>query len=185
MSDRERIRFQGRSHYGASAIDAGSGGMMFSQLISREDAAYLLDLESAELLDEAVARELIKPAKRGPKGDRFRLSDVVVMRLAQVFGQIGVEGPKAARYAEAVLGTRLSAHDQNVVDWVENEAQELFCLIADSQLARIFLRSKEDFKEVDVGAVKPVLFPVTKCEVNVFRAIRPVVLKAGRLLGGA
>lgn len=156
---------------------------MFSHLVSREDAAYLLDLESPEILDEAIAKEVIEPGGKGPQGDRFRLADVVVMRLAQIFRQIGVEEPKAARYAEAVLAARLDAHDENVVDWVENEAQELFCLICDNQLARIFLRSKEDAKEVDVGAVKPVLFPVTKCEVNVFRAIRPVVLKARRLLG--
>ncbi len=155
---------------------------MFSQLVDREDAAYLLDLHSPELLDEALAREVMKPVGTGPKGDRFRLSDVVVMKLALTLRQIGVEEAKAARYAEAVLGTRLSAHDQNVVDWVENETQELFCLIADDQLARIFLRSKDDSKELDVGAIKPVLFPVTKSEVNVFRAIRPVVLKARRLL---
>lgn len=156
---------------------------MFSQLVSREDVEYLLDLESPDLLEEAMVKEMIRPAGKGPKGDRFKLSDVVMMKLAQTFRQIGVEEVKAARYAEAVLGTRLSAHDQNVVDWIENEAQELFCLIADNQLARIFLRSKEDSKEVDVGAIKPVLFPVTMCEVNVFRAIRPVVLKARRLLG--
>lgn len=156
---------------------------MFSQLVSRDDAAYLLDFQSQELLDEDLAREVMKPVESGPQGDRFRLSDVVVMKLAATLRKIGVEDLKAARYAEAVLGTRLSAHDQNVVDWIENEAQELFCLIADDQLARIFLRSKEDSKELDVGAIKPVLFPVTKSEVNVFRVIRPVILKARRLLG--
>lgn len=156
---------------------------MFSQLVSREDAAYLLDIQSPEILDKDLAKEVLKPVGTGPQGDRFRLSDVVMMKLALTLRQIGVEDFKAARYAEAVLGARLSAHDQNVVDWIENETQELFCLIADDQLARIFLRSKEDSKELDVGAIKPVLFPITKSEVNVFRAIRPVILKARRLLG--
>ena len=64
---------------------------------------------------------------------------------------------------------------------MENEEQELFCLIEDGQLTRIFLRGKEDPREVDVGAVKPVLFPVTRCEINVFRVIRPVIYKARQM----
>ncbi len=100
-----------------------------------------------------------------------------------MIAHVGVDSPKAATYAEAILGTRLQAHDKNVVDWIENEAQELFCFIADNQLARIFLRNKDDSKEVDVGAIKPVLFPTTKCEINVFRVIRPVVYRTRQLLG--
>lgn len=156
---------------------------MFSRLISPEDAAYLLDLENLAELDKAVTNELLRPSHTGPQGRRFRLSDVVTYKLAQTIGDMGVEYPKAARYAEAVLGPRLDAHDRNVLDWIENEAQDLYCLIEDNQLARIFLRGKDGCKEVDVGAVKPVLLPATKCEINVFRVIRPVVWKARQLLG--
>ena len=72
-------------------------------------------------------------------------------------------------------------HDKNALEWIENESQELFCLIADDQLTRIFLRNKEDSKEVDIGAVRPVLFPIITCEINVFRVIRPVVYRARHL----
>jgi hypothetical protein len=106
---------------------------------------------------------------------------VVVWKLAQAMERIGVPPEKSVRYADAVLGSRLSAHEENALDWIENEAQELFCLICDNELARIFLRNKEDGKEVDVGAVKPMLFPTTRCEINVFRVIRPVVYKARQL----
>lgn len=156
---------------------------MFSRLVSPEDAAYLLDLENPADLDKAVTNDLLKPAQIGPQGRRFRLADVVMCKLAQTIGNMGVESLKAARYAEAVLGPRLDAHDKNVLDWIENETQELYCLIEDNQLARIFLRGRDGLKEVDVGAVKPVLFPATRCEINVFRVIRPVVWKARQLLG--
>ena len=106
-----------------------------------------------------------------------------MLRLAQIIESLGVDRAKALRYSEAVLAQRLSTHDKNALDWVENETQELFCLISDGQLARIFLRNKEDSKEMDVGAVKPVLLPITRSEVNVFRAIRPVLLRAIQVLG--
>jgi hypothetical protein len=156
---------------------------MFSKLIGTDDVMRLLGLNDKSELERMVAEELLKPSREGQKGPLFLVADIVMFRLAQVIAHVGVDSQKAKRYAEAILGTRLQAHDNNVVDWVENEAQELFCLIADNQLARIFLRSKDDSKEVDVGAVKPVLLPTTKCEINVFRVIRPVVLKARQLLG--
>jgi hypothetical protein len=106
-----------------------------------------------------------------------------MLKLARLIETLGVDRLKSARYSEAVLSQRIAAHDKNALDWIENEAQELFCLIADRQLARIFLRSKEDFKEMDVGAVKPILLPTTKCEINVFRAIRPVLVRARQILG--
>jgi|WetSurMetagenome_2_1015567.scaffolds.fasta_scaffold913519_1 hypothetical protein len=156
---------------------------MFSRLVSSEDVAYILDLDGTARVDEACASGHLALTKKGPRGPRFRVGDIVIFRLAQVIQQVGVEPEKAFRYAEAVLGARLLEHDANVMEWVENETQELFCLIADNHLARIFLRSKEDFREVEVGAVRPVLFPVTKCEVNVFRAIRPVILRTRELFG--
>jgi hypothetical protein len=156
---------------------------MFSRLVSCEDAAYLLDLESAADLSQAVAGGELQVAKSGPMGDRVRVGDVVMFRLAQVMRGLGVESEKSVRYAEAVLSSRLVAHDANLMEWVENETQELFCMIADGQLARIFLRNKDDFRELEVGAVKPVLFPATRCEINVFRIIRPVIYRARQLLG--
>jgi len=156
---------------------------MFSRLVSTEDAVQLLDLGGAAPLEQAEALGMLMPVHTGSQVKRFKLSDVVIFKLAQVIEHTGVEGPKALRYAEAILGPRMDVHDGNVVEWVENEAQELYCMIADGQLARIFLRSKADRKEVDVGAVKPVLLPSTRCEINVFRVIRPVIWRARQLLG--
>jgi hypothetical protein len=158
--------------------------MMFSKLISVEDAVHVLDVSDRSVLDEAVASGQLKPAEKTKKNLKFLLGDVVIFKLTQVIEHTGVDREKAPRYAEAVLGSRLPAHDKNLLEWVENEAQELFCFIADNQLARIFLRSKDDSKEVEVGAVKPVLFPTTRCEINVFRVIRPVVYRARQLLSG-
>ena len=156
---------------------------MFSKLVGATDALHLLDLPDKAALEQSVAEGLLKSAKKGSRGQKFLVADIVMFKLAQAIFHVGVEPHKAARYAEAILGTRLQAHDKNVVDWIENEAQELFCFIADDELTRIFLRNKEDSKEVDVGAVKPVLFPTTKCEINVFRVIRPVVFRTRQLLG--
>jgi hypothetical protein len=155
---------------------------MFQRHVSGEEAVSLLDLRSREQLDQAVARGELKTAKTDAQSDTFLLADVVLFKLAQALRGLGVESEKAQRYAEAVLGARLETHQEKILDWVENEAQELFCLIVDSELARIFLRNKEDGKEVEVGAVKPILFPTTKCEINVFRVIRPVVYRASQLL---
>ncbi len=154
---------------------------MFSRLISAEQASQLLDLESSARLDEALANAGVKATKTRSKRGRYRVGDIVLYRLAEVIHHVGVDVEKAWKYAETILESRLEAHDRHLLEWVENETQDLFCLIADNQLARIFLRNKEDDREVDVGAVKPVLFPQTKCEINVFRVIRPVIIRAQQL----
>ncbi|MBI4962765.1 MAG: hypothetical protein HY913_05755 [Desulfomonile tiedjei] len=154
---------------------------MLSKTFEAKQAIDLLDLKDRTELDRAVAEGGIEEIKKGKTGARFRLADLIVFRLAAVMGQVGVETQKAFRYAEAVLGQRLRAHDKNPLDWIENEQQELFCFIEDGQLTRIFLRAKEDPREVDVGAVKPVLFPTTRTEINVFRVIRPVLVKVRHL----
>lgn len=156
---------------------------MFSELVSAEDAAYILDIQDINVLADAVAADEIKPAEAGPDGERYLVGDLVQLKLAWAIMRLGVAQGKAVRYSDAVLGVRLSQHDRGAVDWVENETQDLFCLIADSQLARIYLRNKEDDKEVDVGAVRPILLPTTKCEINVFRVIRPAVHRALQILG--
>jgi hypothetical protein len=155
---------------------------MFTKLIGTKDVAFVLDLPEPGWIHEAVDRQEIKPAGTGSEGPLFVLAEVVMLRLAEVIRHLGVDGQKAIRYSEAVLGSRLRDHDENVLNWIENETQELFCLISDGQLSRIYLRSKEDSKELDVGAVKPVLLPTTRCEINVFRVIRPVVYRARQLL---
>jgi hypothetical protein len=155
---------------------------MFGKRVSASDAVHLLDFRSEEELAQAVDRGEIEASKGDNEDDAFLIADIVVCKLSQAIASLGVDSSKACRYAEAILSSRLVAHDESVLDWVENETQELFCLIADGQLARIFLRNKEDSKEVEVGAVKPVLLPTTMCEINVFRVIRPVIYKASQLL---
>ncbi|MEW6138120.1 MAG: hypothetical protein AB1733_07805 [Thermodesulfobacteriota bacterium] len=154
---------------------------MFSELVNTRDAAFILDLKETELA-EIVASDQVRPASSDRNGDLFLVRDLAMLKLARIIESLGVDRAKALRYSEAVLAQRLSTHDKNALDWVENETQELFCLISDGQLARIFLRNKEDSKEMDVGAVKPVLLPTTRSEVNVFRAIRPVLLRAIQVL---
>lgn len=159
------------------------GGPMFSRLVSHDDAAYILDPDDLSQLDRAIARGQIQPAKVSARGNRFRLGDLIICRLALVLYGLGVDAQKADRYARAVLASRLAEHDSHMLGWVENEAQELFCLLADQQLCRIYLRSKDDGREVDVGAVRPVLFPAVLSEINVFRVIRPVIYRARQLVG--
>ncbi len=155
---------------------------MFSRLLSANDVAFLLDLDINIVQEEILSKGDLKPARKGAKGARYRVGDVVVYQLAQVIQHTGVEAPKAFTYAETILESRLETHDRHVMEWVENETQELFCLIADHQLCRVFLRNKDDSREIDVAAVKPVLLPSTKCEINVFRVIRPVLYRANQLL---
>ncbi len=156
---------------------------MHSRLVSLEDASYLLEMDGTQPLEAAVEVGIITPARIGPKGPRFLLGDILVFKLRQIISEQGVSDDKATRYAEAILRPRLEVHGLKLVEWIENESQELFVQIADKELARIFLRNKDDRKEVDVGAVRPVLFPITKCEINIFRAIRPLVYRARILLG--
>ncbi|HMK36319.1 MAG TPA: hypothetical protein VK463_14690 [Desulfomonilaceae bacterium] len=157
---------------------------MFSKLFNLQEAGYILDVSDDSVLKDGIARKQLKPAEPAKKSAKFRLGDIILFKLAQVIEHLGVEGEKAYKYADAVLGQRLSAHDRNPVEWIENETQELLCFIEDDQLARIFLRSKTDAKEVEVGAVKPVLFPATRCEINVFRVIRPLVYRARQIFSG-
>jgi hypothetical protein len=156
---------------------------MFSEVVSAKQAAFILDLTDPDELAAVVQRGEIKAVHSEREGDHFLVRDLVVLKLARTIQGLGVDPAKARRYSEAVLGQRLSTHRDNPEDWIENESQELFCLVADNQLARIFLRNKEDFREVDVGAIKPVLLPTTKCEINVFRVIRPVIYRARQVLG--
>jgi hypothetical protein len=152
---------------------------MLSKKVTIDQAAALLDLAGPKDLEGAVSSGALKTVS-GNKQKRFLLEDIIIYKLAATLEHMGAPTEKAVRYAEAILGSRLQTQT-NLVEWVENETQELFCLIADDQLSRIFLRKKDDFKEIEVGATKPVLFPTTLCEINIFRLIRPIVIRAKQM----
>ncbi len=156
---------------------------MTERLLNEEEALFVLEMGRKENLVRAVAQGLLRPAESGKKGSRFRVLDVLLFELARIMVGTGVDEAKSLRYSEAVLLSRLPDDEKKLLEWVENETQELFCLLEDGQLARIFLRGLVDGKTVDVGAVKPVLFPTVRAEINVFRAIRPVVLRIRQLKG--
>lgn len=157
---------------------------MLDRRVNLQQAAQVLDLGTPAAVEEAAAAGLLARVKSARKGAAFTVEDLLIYKLATIIQGVGVEPKKARRYAEALLSERMAANEDNLLDWVENEAQELLCLISDNQLARIYLRNKDDGREIDVGAVKPVLLPVTRCEINVFRAIRPVVLRLRQVLTG-
>ncbi len=154
---------------------------MLDRRISAEVAVHLLDLASKDELDEAVSRGELGADETQAKGKRFRLGDILSYELAKSIRKVGVSPEKSAKYAEAVLRTKLFSQDESFLEWMDDESQELICQIADNQLARVFVRNKEDDKEVDLAAVKPVLLPTTKCEINVFRVIGPLVYRARKL----
>jgi hypothetical protein len=154
---------------------------MFTQMVNPVEAAEILALAAVEELDSPPASDFLRSTVDGSE-KKYAIHDLVVYVLARALLGLGVSADKARPYAAAVLEPRMCRHDSGPVDWVENQTQELFCLIADGELARIFLRSNEGRKELDIGAVKPVLFPTTLCEVNVFRVIRPVIMRARKLL---
>jgi len=155
---------------------------MLRRLVTRKKAVELLGLSDSKRLIAAVSDGTLKIAEGHSKPQRFRVMDIVLLKLSFALMDVGVQPAKAARYSEAILGERLKEHERNTPEWIENEAQDLFCQIEDGELARIFLRGKEDLREVEVGAVKPVLLPTTRCEINVFRVIRPVSFRALELI---
>lgn len=151
---------------------------MYDKRLSSETVMELLDFESFEDFNSFM----IQMGKLAPSssGDVIVLTpkEVLALKLASVLLSVGVNKSKAYNYAETVLFTYFSKQWTELQKLIEDGNQELFCLIEDSQLARIFLRAKDDGREFEVGAVKPVLLPTTRCEVNVNRAIRPVVYRA-------
>jgi hypothetical protein len=156
---------------------------MPERLVNEEEALFLLEMGHKEDLHQLVGTGVLRPAESGKKGHRFRVADLILCELARVMRHAGTDTEKSVRYAEAVLADRLPENDKKLLEWVENETQELFCLLEDGQLARIFIRARLDGKSVDVGAVRPVLFPTVRTEINVFRAIRPLVVRTRQLKG--
>ncbi|MCX5873330.1 MAG: hypothetical protein NTY51_08870 [Deltaproteobacteria bacterium] len=151
---------------------------MLSKHVTLEEALYLLDLDGAQKLEEAERNGLVTPLKRNNKKVSFVIQDLVVLKLALAIVDMGLTADRAIRYAEAVLGVHSSQTFKKTIAWVDGENHELFCMFADKQLSRIFLRSLDDNREMEVGAEKPVLFPLSRCELNVSRTIRPVITRA-------
>lgn len=151
---------------------------MLTKHVTAEEALFLLDLDGAQKLEEAERDGLVNPLKRNNKKVSFVIQDLVVLKLALAIVDIGLPPDRAIRYAEAVLGVHSPQTFKKTIAWVDGENHELFCMFADKQLSRIFLRSHDDNREIDVGAEKPVLFPLSICELNVSRIIRPVITRA-------
>ncbi|MGC8660402.1 MAG: hypothetical protein ACP5U1_15155, partial [Desulfomonilaceae bacterium] len=143
---------------------------------------YLLDMEELSKLKEAEEKGFINPVNRNAKKESFLIQDLVTLKLAFAIEDMGLAPERAIRYAEAILGVHSSQIFKKTMAWVESDTHELFGLFADKQLSRIFIRSLDDNREIDVGAEKPVLFPTTKCELNVSRTIRPVITRVQHLI---
>jgi hypothetical protein len=156
---------------------------MLDSIVTAEQVEKLLRLEGSAEIDQAVHQKVLVPAKEDGETRGFLLADIINWRLAQVMVGLGVEPGKAKIYAETVLNPRLAGRQGTLLDWAETPNQELYCLLEDSELARIYLRDTENRTEADVGAVKPVLLPTTRCEINVSRVIRPIVYRAKQTLG--
>ena len=155
---------------------------MFSKYVTMDDVVYLLDVDSAEKLKEAESLGLIRRLKPNNKKESFLIQDVVTLKLALCIMDLGLAPDRAVRYAEAVLGVQSTQTFNKAISWLDGETHELFCMFADKQLSRIFIRSVEDGRELEVGAEKPVLFPISRCELNVSRAVRPVITRINHLM---
>lgn len=150
--------------------------MSLENTFSAEEASFLLDIRSGDEAENTLDRYLKRNSKESGVGSRLAFEEVLTIGLACILQKVGVQADKADSYAEAVI--RAQAVSRNdVLKLLEDETQELYCLIEDYQLARTFLRSSEDDKEMDVGAEKPVLLPITKTEINVSRALRPILVR--------
>ena len=155
---------------------------MLGKNVTTKEALYLVDLESEDKLEQAIKDGLVRPVKGDNKKDLFALHDLVTLKLALSMVDLGLAPGRAIRYAEATLGVGSTQAFNKTMAWIDGETHELFCLLADKQLSRIFLRGIDDNREIDVGAEKPVLFPVSKCELNVSRTIRPMITRAQQLI---
>lgn len=156
---------------------------MLHAIVTAKQVEELFELEGSSQLDKAVAQGILDPAPEDDSGTGFHLADLITWKLAAVMMELGVEAAKAKTYARTILGPRLTRGEKSGLEWIEDSNQELHCLLEDKQLARIYLRDKENRTEADVGAVKPVLLPTTRCEINVSRVVRPIVYWAKQTLG--
>ncbi len=151
---------------------------MFDKTMAQETVLDLLDFDSNDDFSSFLLK-LGRPSPVSPI-DSFTLTlkETMTLKLASILLNIGVESSKAYSYSEAVLGNFMAKGWNEFKKLVEEGNQELCCMIEDNQLARIFVRGKDDGREFEVGAVKPVLLPTTRCEINVNRSLRPVLYRA-------
>ncbi|MGC8603650.1 MAG: hypothetical protein ACP5VS_08190 [Desulfomonilaceae bacterium] len=156
---------------------------MLSKYVTLEEALYLMDLEGPSKLQEAEKNGLIRHVTPdNKKKESFLIQDLVTLKLALAIADMGLAPDRAIRYAEAILGVHSAQIFKKTIAWVDSDTHELFGMFADKQLSRIFIRSLDDNREIEIGAEKPVLFPITKCELNVSRTIRPVITRTHHMM---
>ncbi|MDD3471535.1 MAG: hypothetical protein PHS86_02030 [Syntrophaceae bacterium] len=148
---------------------------MLSKDLTPDAVARLLDFESLNDFNSFLQEVDYEGKQKLDQAYKFTVGEGVILKLALILSRVGVEMSKVHSYSDAILGSFITKGWNDFHKLVEDDNQELCCLIEDNQLARIFLRSKDTGREYDVGAVKPVLLPTTRCEINVTRAIRPVI----------
>jgi hypothetical protein len=157
---------------------------MFDRIVNKGVAESLLgEPEGGLSLDSAESAGIISRVGADSSNTAgYLVMDLVKLQLSQSLSELGVDREKAYVYADAVLSARKTDDQGDIRDWVKEDGDDLYCLIADKQLSRIFLRSSVTGRETDIGAVKPVLLPSTNCEINVTRVIRPFIKKAKQAL---
>lgn len=148
---------------------------MLETFLTVEQIQEFLHPKGSGEIESAIRQGTLSPGTEVNGKPGFLLGDLIAWRLAQVMVGLGVEPKKARIYAETVLNPRAAGSAGNLLDWSKPPNQELYCLLEDNELARIYVRDKENRTEADIGAVKPVLLPTTRCEINVSRVIRPVL----------
>lgn len=151
---------------------------MFDKTIAQETVLDLLDFNSKDEFGFFMLKLGRPSLVSSEDSSALTLKETMTLKLASIMLNIGVESNKAYAYSEAVLGTFFAKGWNEFKKLVEEGNQELCCMIEDNQLARIFIRGKDDGREFEVGAVKPVLLPTTRCEINVNRSLRPVLYRA-------
>ena len=151
---------------------------MFDKIIDQKTVLDLLDCDSSDDFVSFMLK-LGRPYSSSSR-DSFSLTlkETMTLKLASTMLNIGVEAHKAYSYSEAVLGSFFAKGWNDFLKLIQGGNQELCCMIEDNQLARIFIRGKDDGREFEVGAVKPVLLPATRCEINVNRSLGPVIYRA-------
>lgn len=152
---------------------------MFDRVVNRDLAVSILGFNGEERLDSAESDKIVHP-EHGSEitSPGYLIMDLVKLQLSNALGEVGVDREKAFIYADAALSAGRTGDPGSLTEWVEEDGDDLYCLLSDRQLSRIFLRCSVTGRETDIGAIKPVLLPSINCEVNISRVIRPVVKRA-------
>ncbi len=152
---------------------------MFDKVVNKNTAIALLGLNGEERLESALTSSIVDRVPGGADNvPGYLMMDIIKLQLSESLRELDVDKEKAFVYAHTILSARSLNDETDLKDWLSEDGDDLYCLIEDKQLARVFLRSSLTGREVDIAAVKPVLLPTTKCELNVSRALRPMVKRA-------